>query len=95
MVITMENNIFEFEDLYFLQLLGKAMGTLAAVMWAMLYFVYHEEHVLIPKYGAKLQYFQRFIDDIFGVWIGNATTDWQSFCNNVSNYGLSKGGILT
>ena len=32
MVTIMKNNIFEFGDLYFLQLLGTAMGTSAAVM---------------------------------------------------------------
>ena len=34
MVIIMRNNLFEFGDLYSLQLLGIAMGTSAAVMWA-------------------------------------------------------------
>ena len=37
----MRNNIFEWGTLYFLQLLGTAMGTSAAVMWATLYFGYH------------------------------------------------------
>jgi hypothetical protein len=37
----MRNNIFQFGDLYFLQLIGTAMGTSAAVMWATLYFAYH------------------------------------------------------
>ena len=41
MRLVMENNIFEFGSLHFLQLLGTAMGTSAACMWATLYFAYH------------------------------------------------------
>ena len=63
----MRNNVFEWGDLFFLQKLGTAMGTSAAVMWATLYYAYHEVHCLIPKHGRHLLYFKRFIDDIFGV----------------------------
>ena len=38
MVLVMTNNIFEWGDMYFLQLLGTAMGTSAACMWATIYF---------------------------------------------------------
>ena len=54
MKIIMKNNIFEFGDCYFLQLLGTAMGTLSAVMWATIYYAYHEVKTLIPKYGHFL-----------------------------------------
>jgi hypothetical protein len=67
MTIIMRNNIFEWGDMFFLQLLGTAMGTSSAVMWATLYYAYHEVHTLIPKHGHNLLYFKRFIDDIFGV----------------------------
>ena len=88
MITIMTNNIFEWGDLYFLQLLGTAMGTSAAVMWATLYFAYHEEHTLIPKHGHNLLYFRRFIDDIFAVWTGNTTTDWDAFCADVNDFGV-------
>lgn len=94
MVIIMKNNIFEFGDCYFLQLLGTAMGTSAAVMWATLYFAYHEVRNLIPKHGHNLFYFKRFIDDMFGIWTGNANTDWLSFCNDVNNFGKLTWDIL-
>ena len=67
MTVIMQNNIFEFGDCYFLQLLGTAMGTSAAVMWATLYYGYHEVHTIIPKHGNNLLYFKRYIDDIFGI----------------------------
>ena len=36
MELVMCNNIFEWGDCYFLQLLGTAMGTSAACMWAVI-----------------------------------------------------------
>ena len=95
MTTIMSNNLFEWGDMYFLQLIGTAMGTSAAVMWATLYFAYHKEHTLIPEHGHKMLYFRRFIDDIFAIWIGNLTTDWSSFCKDVNNFGTDEGGILT
>jgi hypothetical protein len=88
MVMIMENNIFEFGNMYFLQKLGTAMGTSAAVMWATLYYAYHEVHTLIPKHGASLFYFKRFIDDILGVWIGNTTNEWKEFKDDVNDFGV-------
>ena len=88
MTIIMQNNIFEFGDCYFIQLLGTAMGTSAAVMWATLYYAYHEVHTIIPKNGHNLLYFKRFIDDIFGIWTGNLTTDQESFSEDIDNFGV-------
>jgi len=34
MKVIMRNNMFEWGDLFFLQLLGMAMGTSSAIMWA-------------------------------------------------------------
>ena len=89
----MTNNIFEFGDMFFLQLLGTAMGTSAAVMWATLYYAYHEVHTLLPNHGHNLLYFIRYIDNIFGIWTGNLTTDWQSFSDDVNNFGVLKWDI--
>jgi len=88
MVTIMRNNIFKWGDLYFLQLLGTAMGTSAAVMWATLYYAYHEVHTLMPKHGHNLLYFRRFIDDIFGVWIGTTDNEWNAFCEDVDTFGV-------
>jgi hypothetical protein len=93
MCIIMRNNIFEFGDLCFLQLVGTAMGTSAAVMWATLYYAYHEVHCLIPRHGHNLLYFKRFIDDIFGIWTGNLTTDWTEFSKDVDNFGVLRWDV--
>jgi len=72
----------------FFQLLGTAMGTSSSVTWATLNYAYHEVHKLISLLGIFLFYFICFIDDIFGIWIGNTITEWVSFCDDVDNYGI-------
>ena len=54
MELAMCNNIFEWEDSYFLQLLVTAMGTAAACMWATIYFAVDEMLSLIPKLNKKM-----------------------------------------
>ena len=89
MVLVMKNNIFEWGDMYFLQLLGTAMGTSAACMWATIYYAVHEMGLLIPKYNNNLLIFLWFIDDMFGIWLddGNATT-WPAFKRDVDDFGI-------
>ena len=53
MELVMRNNIFEWGDLYFLQLLGTAMGTSSACMWATIYFAVGHT----TKYGHHLPLF--------------------------------------
>ena len=54
MAVITRNNIFTFDNFFFLQLLGTAMGTAAAVMWAVLYYAYHKIAGLLPKYSKYL-----------------------------------------
>ena len=85
----MRNNIFEWGDMYFLQLLGTAMGTSAACMWATIYFAVHETQTLIPTYSTNLLVYLRFIDDIFGIWIPSANRRaWQKFQEDTNNFGI-------
>ena len=58
MVTIMKSNIFEFGDLYFLQLLETTMDTSAAVMWDSLYYACHKVHILLPTYGLYLLYYK-------------------------------------
>ena len=89
MELVMCNNIFEWGDCYFLQLLGTAMGTSAACMWATIYFAVHEISTLIPKFNTKLLLLLRFIDDIMGIWIGNPLDqDWKDFKRETNNFGI-------
>jgi len=91
MALVMRNNIFEWGNLYFLQLLGTAMGTSSACMWATIYFGVHESGKLIPTYNRHLLLFQRFIDDIIGIWIDNGSvTAWESFKRETNDFGILK-----
>ena len=67
MMLVIKNNIFEWGELHFLQLLGTVMGTSAACICATIYFAVHEMGTLIPKYGNRLPLFGQLIYDIIGV----------------------------
>ncbi|KAL7534995.1 hypothetical protein ACHAWF_005020 [Thalassiosira exigua] len=54
MTLVMRNNLFEWGYCYFLQLLGTAMGTSVACMWATIYFAVWETRNLLPHYGRHL-----------------------------------------
>ena len=56
MVYIMQNNVFGFGTLYFLQLIGSAMGTSSAVMFATIYFTCQEVKCIQPKHGHNLLY---------------------------------------
>jgi len=88
MELVMRNNLFEWGDMFFLQLLGTAMGTSAACMWATIYFAVHESGLLIPKYNPHLLLFKRFIDDICGIWIGDDNATWEEFQKDTNNFGI-------
>ena len=49
--LVMRNNIFQFDDTFWLQLTGTAMGTSLACIYATIYFSYHEETRIIPVYS--------------------------------------------
>ena len=88
MKLIMENNVFGFGNLYFLQLIGTAMGTSCACIWATIYYGVHENNCIIPKYGKHLPLFDRFLDDIIGAWIGNHTDEWASFKEDLNDFGI-------
>ena len=80
----MRFNIFRFGDSYFLQLIGTAMGTSCAVQFANLYFGWHEQETILPKYQnllGRLFYHRRFIDDVFLIWIGELDDEWDALYN--------------
>ena len=51
--LVMFNNVFQFDDTYWLQLVGTAMGTSVACMIATIYFSYHEETRILPRFAHQ------------------------------------------
>jgi hypothetical protein len=73
--LIMTTNVFQFDDTFWLQLTGTAMGTSLACMYATIYYSYHEEtHILqtFARTQAKphnaLLFYARLIDDAFQIW---------------------------
>ena len=96
--LVMRWNLFEYGDCYFKQLTGTAMGTPAAVMWAIIYYCWHEKHVIIPKYKSKMPLMCRFIDDIFAIVLiggqdGMNKTELDSFKKDINDFGILKWNV--
>jgi len=72
--LIMTSNVFQFDDTYWLQKTGTAMGTNMACIYATIYYSYHEETSLLPVYSATsttsrpLLLHARLIDDAFQIW---------------------------
>ena len=81
--LIMKNNIFEFGDSFFLQLIGTAMGTPVACIYATIYYAYHERTYLLQKYARYLCLLRRFIDDMFGIWTGT-DKEFKNFKNDLT-----------
>lgn len=61
--IILKNNYFSFRQQYFLQLIGTAMGTPAAVVFANIY-MFMKEKKVIERNKDSIRYYRRFLDDI-------------------------------
>ena len=75
------NNYFEAEGVLYHQLWGLAMGTPMAVSAAVIYMASLEEPLLT---STHLEFYKRFIDDIFFVWSGNLS-ELNSFLDKLNN----------
>ena len=74
--IILENNIFKFDDVFYRQLTGTAMGTKVAVIYAILRmnFLELKLYSILPQYYPKdyvmyiYQWWKRFLDDCWLIW---------------------------
>ena len=82
--IVLLNNVFEFDNRLFLQVLGTAMGKGCAVSLSGIY-LRKLDLAALQKGGDSLELFFRFIDDIFAVWSGSQTQllEFQDYLNNL------------
>jgi hypothetical protein len=90
----MRNNVFEFGDTRYLQLMGTAMGTSSACMYATIYYAMHEIKTLLPNFQPNLLFLRRYIDDIFGIWVPiDSSITWASFKHSLNNFGILRWDI--
>ena len=71
LAVVMQQNVFQFDDTFWIQTTGTAMGTSVACVYATIYYSQHEETLLLPKYqhnDGPLLFYKRFIDDTFLIW---------------------------
>jgi hypothetical protein len=91
LTIVMDNNLFLFDDTYWLQTNGTAMGTPAACMYATISYGVHERTKIIPTFKNTLPFYKRFIDDVFGIWIPSSKSDdeaeWEEFKTILNSWG--------
>ena len=75
--LIMKNNIFQFNDTYWLQTDGTAMGSPPACCYAIIYYGIHETKSLLRQFLSPpdapddmkpLRFYRGYIDDVFGVW---------------------------
>ena len=88
--LIMTLNIFTFGDLMFKELNGTAMGTPPAPPYATIYYGIHEEKFL-PHHSQRVVYYQRFIDDVIGIWCPNKDpqrdeTEWNELKQKMNSF---------
>jgi len=67
--LVLRNNYFQFNNKYYHQIQGTAMGTSCSVVYAIL-FMYQLERNIVKKYHNIIILYKRFIDDIFMITQG-------------------------
>ncbi|CAJ0933513.1 unnamed protein product, partial [Ranitomeya imitator] len=90
--LVLRENFFMFEDDFFLQICGTAMGSNVAPAYANLYMDHFERTYVYPNstFQQNALTWYRYIDDIFCIWKGDQTS-LQDFFNtiNISRPSLS------
>ena len=85
--INLTRNDFEFDNKYFLQIKGTAMGKKFAPAYADIFMAQWETSALAACEKKPLHYF-RYLDDIWGVW-PHSREDFDVFCTFLNNHNPS------
>jgi hypothetical protein len=87
--IVMNNNVFQFDNMYWLQISGTSMGTSCASSYATLYWAYFERKFIFPKWSHSLIFLRRFIDDKIGIWVESEEV-FSHFLHDLNSYSKLK-----
>ncbi|CAJ0944277.1 unnamed protein product [Ranitomeya imitator] len=76
LTIVLTKNFFMFEDQFYLQTKGTAMGSNVAPPYANSYMALFEEEIVYPDplFQAYCPFWKRYIDDVFCLWTGTPQT---------------------
>jgi hypothetical protein len=85
--IIMNRNVFQFDDTYWRQFVGTAMGTPCACSYATLSYARYELYKVLPLFIGSIGYLKRFIDDMLGIWVGTEENEWVRFKNSFNGFG--------
>lgn len=66
LTLILNNNYFSFNDSLYLQKIGTAMGTPAAVVYANI-FMFILERPVLAQYSSSVLFYLRYLDDIFAI----------------------------
>lgn len=85
--INLTKNDFEFDNKFYLQIKGTAMGKRFAPAYADIFMASWEEAALSRCTLKPLHYF-RYLDDIWGIW-NHSATEFDKFLENLNNWNSS------
>lgn len=85
--ISLNRNDFEFNQQYFLQVHGTAMGKKFAPAYANIYMA-EWERTVFPKCNRVPSLYLRFLDDIFGIW-PHSKDEFYEFIATLNNHHAS------
>ena len=83
--LVMTMNIFKFGDTWWKQIIGTAMGTSCACVYATIFFAYYERTSLLPVFEDNLVLYVRYIDDIFLVWKETQRNQFKNFTKSLND----------
>ena len=92
LTLIMEHNIMQFDDTYWLQTTGTAMGVPPGAAFATLYYAIWELEGILPYNKQQLAFYGRLIDDMIGLWIHDPNPiidqeNWDAFKVICNSYG--------
>ena len=96
-------NVLVFDNNFYVQLIGTAMGTRVAPTFANLFMGAVEQMALKKWKGLQPRHFRRFIDDIFFFWTGSENdliqfikylNDFHPYLKFKANYDFSKKSVV-
>ncbi|XP_043913221.1 THO complex subunit 2-like [Protopterus annectens] len=89
MGLVLDHNYIQFENEFFKQTRGVAMGAVCAPIFANLVMLeWESEHLFKSEYYQHIVHYTRFLDDLFVLWDGpiDKISDFISYINNTTEF---------